>query len=51
MPAHPIPSGLPRRFARRREGECRYTPLSIERRVFELVFALNPKVKPFVEGE
>ena len=26
------------------------SPLSIERRVFELVFALNPKVKPFVLG-
>jgi agmatinase len=25
-------------------------PLSIERRAFELVFALNPKVKPFVLG-
>ena len=25
-------------------------PLSIERRVFELVFALNPKTKPFVLG-
>ena len=26
------------------------SPLSIERRVFELVFALNPRVKPFVLG-
>lgn len=26
------------------------SPLSIERRVFELVFSLNPKVKPFVLG-
>ena len=26
------------------------SPLSIERRVFELVFKLNPKVKPFVLG-
>ena len=26
------------------------SPLSIERRVFELVFALNPKAKPFVLG-
>jgi agmatinase len=26
------------------------SPLSIERRAFELIFALNPKVKPFVFG-
>ena len=31
-------------------GQLPVSPLSIERRVFELVFALNPNTKPFVLG-